>query len=495
MTRPPVVAGLLALFLVLATANSGGYRYGVSDQAFYVPAVALDLHGDLFPRDRALLTPQLRLWPGGALLAGAARLTRGDLPTLFAGLYVVTLIALGMAAIALSRALGGDDWTTAAFVLLLTFRHRIAKTGANSLEGYAHPRMLAFAIGLGSLAAIARRRWLAAWALAAVAVAVHPTTGAWFAAVLVLAAVWSRPRRGPWIGMLAAGGAMAAAALVWLAPGRFVVMDQAWLAVLADKDYLFPAAWPAYAWVTNLAYVGVLLLVHARRRRLDLAGPGETGLVMGLVALVVIFLVSVPIAQARIALVVQLQINRVFWLLDAVVAWHVAWVLCDWTAGRPHVGRWPRGRLALVAVLLTVSAARGAYILAVEARRPLAQLRLPADGWTDVMRWVGTQPVDWLVLADPGHAWKYGSSVRVAALRDTVLEAGKDTAMAMYDRAAALRVAARQADLAGFDDFTADDFRRLDERYGVDVVIEPTSHPVDLPVLYRNADFIAYDLR
>ena len=33
-----LAAGTL-LFAVLATANSGGYRYGISDQAFYVPAV------------------------------------------------------------------------------------------------------------------------------------------------------------------------------------------------------------------------------------------------------------------------------------------------------------------------------------------------------------------------------------------------------------------------------------------------------------------------
>ena len=50
------------------------------------------------------------------------------------------------------------------------------------------------------------------------------------------------------------------------------------------------------------------------------------------------------------------------------------------------------------------------------------------------MNWLRAQPVNWHVLADPGHAWKYGSSVRVAARRDTLLESGKDSSMAMYDR-------------------------------------------------------------
>ena len=35
-------AGLF-IFLVLATANSGGYRYGVSDQAYYLPAISQHL--------------------------------------------------------------------------------------------------------------------------------------------------------------------------------------------------------------------------------------------------------------------------------------------------------------------------------------------------------------------------------------------------------------------------------------------------------------------
>ena len=38
-------AGLLALalgfVLVVGTANAGGYRFGVSDQAFYIPAIEM----------------------------------------------------------------------------------------------------------------------------------------------------------------------------------------------------------------------------------------------------------------------------------------------------------------------------------------------------------------------------------------------------------------------------------------------------------------------
>jgi hypothetical protein len=51
----------LVPFIILATLNSGGYRYGASDQAFYVPATLLQLDPELFPRDRAVLSAQTRL--------------------------------------------------------------------------------------------------------------------------------------------------------------------------------------------------------------------------------------------------------------------------------------------------------------------------------------------------------------------------------------------------------------------------------------------------
>jgi hypothetical protein len=490
--RAGLVVAALALFVVLATANSGGYRYGVSDQAFYVPAIELAQHPDLFPRDRTLLEPQMRLWLGGRLAAAAARWTGDDLPSLFAVIYLVTIAGLCGAALALGRGLGYDAWSTSAFLLLLTLKHRIAKTGANSLEGYAHPRMLAFAIGVGVMASLVRRRVGLAMVLSVAALVVHPTTGAWFALLVALAVAWSARRDRTWrLGML--GIVAVGAALLPLLAGRHLVtMDPAWLTVLADKDYLFPAGWPLYAWLTNLAYPVVLVAIFRQRRRRGVAAPGEEALVAGLVGLVGVFLVSVPLTMAHLALAVQLQVNRVFWLLDVGVAAYVAWWLVDGLARRP-AGR--RLRVAGLILLAAASVGRGAYVLRVEAGRPLAEIRPAPGAWADVMAWLRQQPSGWCVLADPDHAWKYGMSVRVAALRDTLLEAGKDSAMAMYDRNVAMRVAERSRALAGFDDLTAARALALRKAFGADVLVDRRDRPLDLPVLYQNAGFVVYDLR
>jgi len=489
-------AGLLAgaiVFLVLATANSGGYRYGVSDQAYYLPAVALAGDPDLFPRDRVVLATQTGLMAADDALAWASRATGLDLPEIFLGTYILTVLILYGATIGLARTLGLNWWATSAALLVITLRHRISKTGANSLEGYMHPRQLAFGLGVLAWVCLLRRR--PAWAVAVTALSalVHPTTALWFAASIAVAFALGTPHRRA---RLITASLVAGAAALWaltLGPlaGRWVVMDEAWLSVLADKDYLFPGAWPIYAWVTNLGYAVVIGSIYRARRRADALVPGEDVLVAGLAALVVGFLVSVPLTEARLALVVQLQVNRVFWLLDFVVALYLAW----WVTGAGRNGR-RRLAAAVVGLLALIAAGRGTYLLTVtHAERSLVERDFTAGPWSEAMRWLADQPPTWHVLADPGHGWKYGTSVRAAALRDTVLESGKDTAMAMYDRAVAMRVRDRIMALSGFETFSTEDVRAVDAAYDLDVAVLSVSQPLDLPVLYRNDGFAVYDLR
>jgi hypothetical protein len=156
----------------------------------------------------------------------------------------------------------------------------------------------------------------------------------------------------------------------------------------------------------------------------------------------------------------------------------------------------PSWRRAIVAALLVAAVGgRGFYVLTIDANRPLVRTSLEDTDWTRALRWLRGQPADWQVLADPGHAWKHGPSVRVAALRDTVLEQGKDSALAIYDRAIAMRVAERMHGLAGFETMDAPRARALGARYGAHVLILERSRALDLPILFENAGFRIYDLR
>jgi hypothetical protein len=371
-----------------------------------------------------------------------------------------------------------------------------------------HPRLLAFGAGGLAVAACLHQRSMLAIVFVVVALALHPTTAVWFALWVGIAlAAGERRLRLPAVaaGLLATGGGLWALVAGPLA-GRLARMDEAWLSVLGPKQYLFATDWPASAWSLAVLYPLVIALVFAVRRRRTLAA-NEGGLVIGAGALFAVFLASLPFAAARMAMAVQLQVPRVLWLLDLMAVSYLVWYLAEgapW-AGRsepPETGtdfpaRSRRGGAARVVALalVAISLGRGAYVMLVEhPERPLVQVGLQDDEWNAAMRWIqaNTAKNAW-ILAPPGHAWKYGTSVRVAAQRDVYLEEAKDTAMAMYSRDAALTVLARIHRAIDVDRLTAAEARLLAADIGLDVLV--TEQRLDLPLLYSNSRFSVYSLR
>lgn len=486
-------AALAAAFVLLAILNSGGYRYAASDQAFYLPAIMRAADPSLFPRDRALLATQDHLL---LLDDGIARLmawTGAPIERVMLVAYIVMLLAVAGAGWMFGRALFDSRWTAVALVLAMSIRHRVPKTGVNTLEHYFHPRMLAFAMGVAALALLVRRRTWPALVLAVLAGALHPTTGLWFTVAAGAGALITDRERRPWLLAAALVAGTEAAWIVWSGriAHRLVTMDAEWLAILASKDYLFPTGWSLETWAQHVLYIVVIAATWRARCRRDAAKPGEAALVAGLAATLALFLASLPFVHARLALAVQLQVSRTFWLLDLVSIAYVAWWLVEAPWRR---GPWPRRARAWAAVIVAVAAlARGSYVMFVEkAGNPLLLVELRDDEWKDVMRWAASQPPDLHVLADPGHAWRYGSSVRAAAGRDVYLEEVKDAAMAMYSRDMAMRVLERTRALGDFGGLTAGRARALAASHDLHVLI--TEATLDLPVAYRNDRFTVYEI-
>jgi hypothetical protein len=481
-----LAAGACA-FSLIAILNCGGYRYGIGDQAFYIPAVIQHLNADLFPRDRAILHAQDRFMLYDDAIAAFVRATGTSVPAIFFAGYLAGLTLLFGAIVAIGRAMY-QTWSGVMMLAgLMTLRHRITQTGANSLESYFQPRMIAFALGAWAIAAYLRGRSMAAFALLAAGFAIHPTTSMWFA-IWIVAALFASERswRAP-LQAVAAGGGVAVWA-VTLGPlrGHLDRMDALWASAMAGKDYVFPSDWNASFWLINFSYLPVAFAIYSLRRRRGVTTPRETGLLVGATALVAVFLLSWPFMVARIALALQLQTSRVFWMLDFLAAIYLAWLFAE--APRSSVMR-----RAAVAMAIAAAVGRGAYVWGTErAGNPIARIELPQDNWTDVMKWLSRTPADTHVIADPGHAWKYGSSVRVAGERDVYLEEVKDLALALYSRDVAVEALRRIADVAEFNSLTAEQHRALAVRYDLDYLV--IEHDVDLSVVYRNDQFRVYDL-
>jgi hypothetical protein len=475
------------VFLLVATANAGGYRYGASDQAFHVPAIVHALDPAAFPRDAALIDAQARLTVFYDAVAVIVRTTGASIETVFLGGYLVTVALVWAALILIGSRLFDSPWATVTLGAIVTLRHRIPKTSVNSFEPYFYPRMLAFAIGLLAIASLLRRRsWLA----------IHPTTGAWFTTMIGVAVLVLEPRS--WR-LAAAGAVAAAAASAWALTsgplaGSPVRMDDVWLSVLQSKDDLFATEWPAWAWAANLALPLVLLWVHRARVVRRTASREDAALVLGGLALAAVFLVTLPAVAAHWALPTQLQVSRVFWLIEFLAVLYLVALVSE------RLARTNNRRLALVAgAAAALAIGRGVYVMAVEfPERTLFETHLRQTPWQEAMTWLKRQPAGAHVWADPGHAWKYGSSVRVAAHRDVFLEETKDTSIAIYSRDVAMRVLERRAVhlsavTAGDGSLDPGRLRDLAERYRVDYVV--TEGRLDRTPVFSNAQFRIYAIR
>lgn len=499
--RVPAFALCLIPFLVLATLNSGGYRYGASDQAFYQPAVLEQLDPALFPRDTPVLAAQTQLTLADEVIAAAVRGSGLSVPAVFVLLYVAALTLFAWGVWLIGRRLYASRWTAVALLAAFTLRHAIARSGTNTLEGYFQPRLLAYGLGAVAIAAWLRGRRLAAAGLLVAAALVHPTTALWFGLWLAMAAViHDRGLRRPALALLIAGGAAAAWALTsGPLSGRLGVLDAEWRQMLATKSYLFPLEWPAYAWILNLGYLPLIAWLAHRRTRLGLVGPLERALVLGSSILLAVFLAALACHAAGITLAFQLQPARIFWMFDFLATIYAVWALAEGRGGaRTPAGPTPPRRLRLsrpatVALLIGLfAAARGLYVV-VQADRPAVQLTIPDDDWGRVMAWARTTDKSSGWLAHPLHAVHYGTSVRVAGERDVFVEAVKDTALGMYDRRIAVRTDERLRLLPDFTALSADAAVALGEQYDLDYVV--TEGTLDLPLAFTSGALRVYRLR
>jgi hypothetical protein len=491
-TRTPfLICGLFLLpFILLATANSAGYRYGASDLAFYGPAVMRALDPQLFPRDAAVIDAQARLTFMDDTVARIARLTTARLTVLFLALYVVTLALLSLGAAAVAAPLYRNGWAMATLLAALTLRHAIARSGTNTLEGYFQPRQLAFALGLLAVAAFLRGRPIAMAAGLGAAALLHPTTTLWIAIWLAVAlVVTDRRYRLPIIAM-AAAAAVAGAWALSIGPlaGRLVTMDAEWLEAIAEKEYLFPLRWPLSAWFLNLGYVPVVWFIFRRRLAAGVAHPHEKGLTYGCLTLVVVFLVAAAFNHARLALAIQLQPARIFWMLDFLALVYLVWLAADSASTSPP---W-RARVAFL-VVVALSVARGLYVMRVEfPARPLFEVSVPGD-WGAVANWAQATPRGTGWLAHPNHASKYGTSFRMAAGRDVFVEPVKDAAIGMYDRSIALRTRDRRHLLEDFDQLSSERARQIGRISDLDYLV--TESPTALPLVFQSGALRIYSLR
>jgi hypothetical protein len=298
-------------------------------------------------------------------------------------------------------------------------------------------------------------------------------------------------------------GALGAAVSLWALTagplaGRLSIMDAEWRRMLATKDYVFPLQWPAYAWMFNLGYLPVIIWIFRWRRAAGLVEARERALILGSASLAAIFAAALALHAIGVTLAFQLQPARVFWMFDLLATVYAVWAVSEATgparvrgADRPSVRGSRRAQIAAIAIA-AASVARGIHVVAA-AERPPVQITIPDDDWGRVMAWARTTDKASAFLADPMHAVRYGTSLRVAGERDVFVEAVKDAALGMYDRRIAVRTDERSKAIPAYDRLTAVEARRLGEEYDLAFMI--TEQQLDLPLVFDSGRLRVYRLQ
>ena len=320
-------------FIVLAVLNSGGYRYGASDQAFYLPVIFAKLDPGLYVRDAAVIAAQARLTIYDEAMAAIVRATGVSIPVLFAVLHVISLVLVATGVWLVAKRIYRTEWACVALLAAMTLRHAIARSGTNTLEGYFHPRQLAFGIGIVAIALFLRKRDAAAAATIAAAAVLHPTAAVWFAIWLAAAIAIANPqmRRLMLVAAVPVGILSVWALVAGPLAGRLSVMDDEWRRMLSTKEYLFILEWPAHAWILNLGYLPLIGWLYVRRQRSGLVGDRERALVLGSSALAAVFVVFLVLQAMHIVLSFQLQPARLFLMFDLLATVYAVWALAEGT--------------------------------------------------------------------------------------------------------------------------------------------------------------------
>ena len=427
------------------------------------------------------------------IVAGLVRVTGWPLPAWFLILQAVALTAIYGGAVLIGRAVLVSGWAVTAWIAALTLRHRIAQAGVNTLESYFHPRVLVCGLGLVSVGLLLHRRPWWALGLAMASAALHPTTAACFVVIVGAGVLATEPKARLPIAAVTAVAGLVVGGRAWSGGGPFdlTVMDAGWRALVATKDYTFPTEWSPTTWAINLLGPVVLAFAAAARWRRGLGTAAERGVAVGALLLVAGFLAALPLVDRGVALAVQLQTSRVFWPVELLATLYLVWWIAEARGGAE--GHRPAGRRLAVG-LIVLSVLRAVHVGFLEnPRRPAFAAVLPADEWTSALRWIALNtPHDAFVMADPGHAWKFGTAVRIGAERDVFLEEIKDVAMAIYSRQTAMRTIARIDAASSFAEMDAAGLQRLAAAEGLTLVV--TERPLDLPVLHASGAVRVYRL-
>jgi hypothetical protein len=480
---------LLAVLTVLGFLVAG-YHPGAEDDGVYLAAIHHNLNPGLFRVDSDFFALQLQATVYDKFMAALVRVAHLPVAVVVLAVHLLVIFVILAACYRIAARCFEDLYARWAGVALVTvfFTLPVSGTALYLIDQNLHPRAMATALVLLAVDCLLGRRYIAGFALVAVAFVVHPIMAAFgLSLCFFLAVPWPRVGSAPVVGVFA----LVAMPMGWI----FEPTSPAWRAAATTRNYYFLTRWAWYEWLGAIAPVFILLWfawLARRQSRAPLERLATRTAVFATFQFFVALAMALPPALERLRPMQPMRYLHLVYLVMILLGG----CLAGESMLRNHRWRW---------AALFVPAALGMF-LAQRAIYPASpHLELPgmqsSNPWLESFAWIRENtPENAYFVLGPDYLHRPGEDshgFRALALRSALADNVKDSAVVTqvprlaerWQREVAAQSAAGAENAAASDwqHVTVADLRRLKTQFGVNWVIleQPKVLPLDCP--YRNA--------
>jgi hypothetical protein len=467
---------LLLSLLTLGALLVHGYHPWAEDAEIYLPGVEKILHPELFPFNAQFFESHAHLTLFPNFIAASVRLSHLPLEVVLFFWQIASIFLLLLACWQLIGKCFPDQsarWAGVVMVAaLLTLP--VAGTSLYILDQYVNPRNLVAFAAIFAIAKVIDQKYLQAGLILVCAAAIHPLMSAFvFSYCLVLLCIKKFDRRFVRLACLLPFGI------------SFAPPSRAYHQVALSHSYHYFLQWHWYELLGAVAPLGILWwfsrVARSRQlRNLDLLC--RTLIVYELCYLPAGVVLSISSQFESLA---RFQPMRSLYLLYVLFVLFAGGLLGEYLL-KNRVWRWAALFVPLCAGMFV--AQRALFPASAHIEWPGAPAK---NQWVQAFEWIQSNtPRDAVFALDPLHMHIPGedeNGFRAVAQRSMLADAVKDSgAVTMFPPMAEEWLAQVQAQ-SGWENFQAEDFRRLQTEYGVNWVVLQPPGVAGLECPYRNA--------
>ena len=469
------------LLLTLGALAVHGYHPYAEDAEIYLPGVEKILHPELFPVHTEFFQTQGNLTLFSRLIAASVRLSHLPFDYVLFTWHLLSIFLLLLAAWEVASRFFQNTTARWGAVTLLAalLTLPLAGTALYIMDQYVNPRNLAAFAGLFAVARTIEGKLIRAGLWLAFAIVVHPLM-VWFSLSfcllwLVMIRIENYPRLFP----------RALPVTAVFLPNIFYPTSPAYHQAIHFHENHYILQWQWYEWLGAVAPLFIfwwLGRIAKSRRMADVACACRALIIYDFVYLVAALVISIPQRFEGLARIQPLRSLLLLYLMLIVIGGGLAaeYIL------KNHAWRWAVLFLPLCAGMFL--AQRSLFPASNHIEWPWAK---PKNQWEEAFLWIRNNTPNNAVFAiDPVYIRIPGEDTvafRPVAERSSIADGYKDSGtVSMFPPLADLWWEQFQAE-KNWANFTAPDFLKLRERYGVNWIALQAPGVPGLTCPYRNS--------